>query len=201
MLFNSLEYLIFLPTVAVLYFALPHKVRWVLLLAASYFFYMSWRPDFAVLILISTGIDYYAGLQMGKQEEKAKRKKWLYLSLFVNLGMLCSFKYLDFLNETVRDVFGIFGHEYPVGHFDILLPIGISYYTFQTLSYTIDVYRGNKKAEKHFGIFATYVAFFPQLVGGPIETSTRFLPQFFDKHVFRVAASCGRHQTHCLGSV
>lgn len=183
MLFNSLEYLLFLPTVAMIYFALPHKHRWILLLTASYFFYMSWRPDFAVLIIASTGIDYLAGIKMGAIAEKAKRKKWLYLSLFVNLGMLCSFKYLGFLNETLRDVFGLFGHEYPVGHFDILLPIGISYYTFQTLSYTIDVYRGNKTPEKHFGIFATYVAFFPQLIGGPIETSTRFLPQFFDKHV------------------
>ena len=182
MLFNSLEYLLFLPLVAIIYFVVNHRYRWVVLLIASYIFYISWRVDYAALILFSTCIDYWAGLKMASKLDKKSRKPFLYLSLLANLGLLFSFKYLSFFNESLRTLLGWTDIEYPIDEFSILLPVGISFYTFQTLSYTIDVYRGNKTAEKHFGIFALYVSFFPQLVAGPIERSTTFLPQFYIKH-------------------
>lgn len=178
MLFNSISYWIFLPLIVFCYFAIRHKYRWVLLLAASYFFYASWNVNFIVFILISTLVDYWVGLKMGEIPEKKDRKKYLYLSLLVNLGMLFFFKYLGFFNEIIRSLFGLFEANYPFEPLDILLPIGISFYTFQTLSYTIDIYRGNRKPERHLGIFALYVSFFPQLVSGPIERSKAFLPQF-----------------------
>lgn len=131
-----------------------------------------------MLILISTCIDYWAGIRMQHSKTKKQRKLFLTLSLIGNLGMLFFFKYLTFFNEVFRDLFKGIGLEYDVPAFDILLPVGISFYTFQTLSYTIDVYREKRDAEKHFGIFALYVSFFPQLVAGPIERSTHLLPQF-----------------------
>ena len=186
MTFTSIEYLFFLPLVVLLYFLLPSKRRWVLLLVASYFFYAYWNTSLLILIVISTLVDYWAGLKMGEKVDKADRKVYLYLSLFINLGMLFFFKYFSFCNEVVRDIFTVFGYSYSVRAFDILLPVGISFYTFQTLSYTIDVYRGDKKPESHLGIFALYVSFFPQLVAGPIERSTFFLPQFYKKYQFEL---------------
>jgi alginate O-acetyltransferase complex protein AlgI len=193
MLFNSLEYLIFLPLIGLLYFLLPHKQRWVLLLLASYLFYAFWKVEYAVLILISTAIDYWAGLKMAQCETKQLKKKFLWLSLLGNLGMLFGFKYLGFFNELLRDLSGTLDISYDVPVFNILLPIGISFYTFQSLSYTIDVYRGHKLPEKHFGIFALYVSFFPQLVAGPIERSTTLLPQLRKKQVLdphKIIAGC-----------
>ena len=184
MLFNSIQFLIFFPIVVGLYFVIPHKYRWILLLAASYYFYMAWRAEYIFLIIISTLVDYYAGLMMEKQVEKSKRKKFLLLSLFSNLGLLFTFKYFNFFSNSLTEVFRYFNIFYDSPTFKLLLPVGISFYTFQTLSYSIDVYRGHKKAEKHLGYFALYVAFFPQLVAGPIERSQRLLPQFFDKHHF-----------------
>lgn len=184
MQFNSLEYLIFLPLVVAAYFALPHRFRWVLLLAASYYFYMCWKAEYVVLILASTLVDYWAALRMGKAGEKPKRRKYLILSLVANLGLLFSFKYFNFFNESFRSLCDSVNIFYGVPTLDVLLPVGISFYTFQTLSYTIDVYRGTRQPERHFGIFAVYVSFFPQLVAGPIERSTRLLPQFFKKQTF-----------------
>lgn len=184
MLFNSLDFLIFFPIVVGLYFLIPHKYRWVLLLLSSYYFYMVWNPKYIVLIILSTFIDYFCSICMGKCKEKSHRKKYLYISLFSNLGLLFLFKYFNFLNGSLRTVFTHFNLNYCVPNFKLLLPMGISFYTFQTLSYTIDVYRGNIKPEKHFGIFALYVSFFPQLVAGPIERSERLLPQFNEKHTF-----------------
>jgi alginate O-acetyltransferase complex protein AlgI len=182
MLFNSLEFIIFFPVVVVVYFLIGKAYRWVFLLAASYYFYMCWKPEYVILIVVSTLIDYFAGLQMGKRSEKRRKLPFLLLSLFSNLGLLFSFKYFNFFNETARAVFERFNLFYGVPAFDVLLPVGISFYTFQTLSYSIDVYRGNKSAEKHLGIFALYVSFFPQLVAGPIERSTRLLPQLNAVH-------------------
>jgi len=181
MLFNSPQFLIFFPLVVLLYFSLPYKYRWPLLLGASYYFYMCWKPEYLLLILLSTVIDYYSGLQMGKHEKKTRRRSFLVLSLLTNLGLLFSFKYFNFFNESIRTIFNHYNIFYDVPSFNVLLPVGISFYTFQTLSYTIDVYRGERKPEKHFGIFALYVAFFPQLVAGPIERSTRLMPQFYHK--------------------
>ncbi len=183
MLFNSLEFVIFFPLVVILYFGLPVKWRWAMLLAASYYFYMCWRPEYIILIIASTLIDYLAGLQMGRVEKK-KRRKYLVLSLVSNLGLLFAFKYFNFFNASTRELFNHFNLFYNVPVFTLLLPVGISFYTFQTMSYSIDVYRGNIPAEKNLGIFALYVSFFPQLVAGPIERSTHLLPQFYEKHTF-----------------
>lgn len=185
MFFNSFHFLVFFPTVVLLYFALPHRFRWILLLIASYYFYMCWKAEYLILILVSTLIDYYAAIQMAKCPLKSRgRKKFLLLSLVANLGLLFSFKYFNFFNTSLREIFDSLNVFYDVPAFDVLLPVGISFYTFQTLSYSIDVYRGDRDPERHLGIFALYVAFFPQLVAGPIERSTRLLPQFFEKHPF-----------------
>jgi D-alanyl-lipoteichoic acid acyltransferase DltB (MBOAT superfamily) len=184
MLFNSLSFLIFFPIVISLYFLLPHRYRWPMLLLASYYFYMCWKPEYVVLIFASTIVDYWAGLRMDAIKEKTRRRPYLIISLIVNLGLLFSFKYLNFFNESLRALLNTFNIFYNAPTFDVLLPVGISFYTFQTLSYTIDMYRGERQAERHFGIFALYVSYFPQLVAGPIERSTRLMPQFYEKHEF-----------------
>jgi alginate O-acetyltransferase complex protein AlgI len=184
MLFNSLHFLLFLPVVLALYFATPARWKWALLLLASYYFYAAWRVEYLLLIMASTGVDYAAGIQMGTRQTRKARRPWLLLSLLVNLGLLFTFKYLNFFSETFQATFDRFNVFYGIPTFDVLLPVGISFYTFQTLSYTIEVYRGKQKPERHLGIFALYVSFFPQLVAGPIERSTRLLPQFFEKHGF-----------------
>lgn len=183
MLFNSLEYLLFLPMVVGLFFLLPHRFRWLLLLLASYFFYMYWRPEYALLLLLSTGVDYWAAIRM-HEAQKAKRQLFLWISVASNLSLLFSFKYLGFVNQALRDTFEVFDFSATPSSIDILLPVGISFYTFQTLSYTLDVYRKRREPERHFGIFALYVSFFPQLVAGPIERSTTLLPQFHERKSF-----------------
>jgi alginate O-acetyltransferase complex protein AlgI len=184
MLFNSIHFLLFFPVVVIFYFMIPHRFRWILLLIASYYFYMAWKPVYLILIVVSTLIDYSSAILMEKQKTKKGKKKFLALSLFTNLGLLFAFKYFNFFNDSMSGLFEIFNGGYSVSSLDLLLPVGISFYTFQTLSYTIDVYKGKRKAEKHLGYFAVYVSFFPQLVAGPIERSTTLLPQFFEKHPF-----------------
>lgn len=184
MLFNSLHFLVFFPIVVIVYFSLPHKWRWAMLLAASYYFYMCWKVQYVLLIVASTLVDYFAGIMMGRTAERARRRKFLILSLCSNLGLLFAFKYFNFFNGSLDLLFRKFNLFYGIPAFNVLLPVGISFYTFQTLSYTIDVYRGHTQPEKNLGIFALYVAFFPQLVAGPIERSTRLLPQFLEKHDF-----------------
>ena len=184
MLFNSTQFIIFFPVVVFFYFLLPHRFRWMLLLVASYYFYMCWKAEYLLLILGSTIVDYIAAIQMSRQSTKAKKKLYLILSLAVNLGLLFGFKYFNFFSDSFRTIFDQFNVLYNVPTFKVLLPVGISFYTFQTLSYTIDVYRGKREPEKHLGIFALYVAFFPQLVAGPIERSTRLLPQLVKKYNF-----------------
>ncbi len=184
MLFNSLHFLIFLPIVVYLYFLLPLKARRVFLLLASYYFYMCWKPEYVILILFSTAMDYYLGLRIDAVKERKKKRGYLTLSLFCNLGFLFAFKYFNFFSESARFLFAKFNvfHDFPVFH--VLLPVGISFYIFQSLSYTIDVYRNEKSAEKDFTLFALYVAYFPQLVAGPIERSTHLLPQLSKVHEF-----------------
>lgn len=184
MLFNSLEFILFFILVVAIYFILPYRFRWILLLSSSYYFYGSWNAKYLILIIISTLIDYFAGIMMGKNQIKKKRKKYLALSLIANLGMLFVFKYFNFFMGSINNVFGAFSLNFKGPSLKLLLPVGISFYTFQTLSYTFDVYRGKREAEKHLGLFATYVAFFPQLVAGPIESSTHLLPQFKKKYDF-----------------
>lgn len=148
---------------------------------------MCWKVEYIVLIIVSTLVDYYVAQKMGAIKKKIKRKKWLLISLFTNLGILFGFKYFNFVNENVQALFDQFNIFYGVPAFDVLLPVGISFYTFQTLSYTIDVYNGKTPVQNHLGIFAVYVSFFPQLVAGPIERSNHLLPQFFVEHKFSYA--------------
>ena len=145
---------------------------------------MCWKAEYLLLIFASTLIDYFVAIQMSKQTFQSKRKLYLILSLLVNFGLLFGFKYFNFFNDSLHALFNHYNLFYNVPTFKVLLPVGISFYTFQTLSYTIDVYRGKRGPEKHLGIFALYVAFFPQLVAGPIERSTRLLPQLVQKYNF-----------------
>jgi D-alanyl-lipoteichoic acid acyltransferase DltB (MBOAT superfamily) len=183
-LFNSLHFVLFFPLVVAGYFTLPARFRWVFLLLASYYFYMCWKAEYAILMGISTVVDYYAGLMMGRTSVQAKRRKYLLLSVVTNFSILFGFKYFNFLNDSMRTVFQSFNIFYGIPAFQVLLPVGISFYTFQALSYTIDVYRGQKEPETHLGIFALYVSFFPQLVAGPIERCQHLLPQLYERHTF-----------------
>jgi len=178
MLFNTIDFAIFLPLVVVLYYLIPHKFRWTLLLAASYYFYMSWKVEYIFLIIASTLVDFFSGIKMEKLADRRSRLPWLLLSLIVNLGLLFSFKYFNFTTENLNFLFQKVGLSRELPMMKLLLPVGISFYTFQTLSYSIDVYFGRQKAEKHLGYFALYVSFFPQLVAGPIERYARLAPQF-----------------------
>jgi D-alanyl-lipoteichoic acid acyltransferase DltB (MBOAT superfamily) len=181
MLFNSLHYLIFFPIVIALYFAVQKSWRWVLLLAASYYFYMSWKAEYALILLLSTGIDFWAGLQMSKRKSRRERLPFLIMSLCSNLGLLFFFKYFNFFSINIHELLGLVGVAYKPPLYYIILPLGISFYTFQTLSYSIDLYKGNIKPETHFGYFALYVSFFPQLIAGPIERSSHLIPQLKKK--------------------
>ena len=184
MLFNSFHFLIFFPIVVILYFTTPFKWRKHLLLAASWYFYMSWKAEYIFLILFSTSIDYFAAIKIEKTEQHSAKKQYLYLSLIVNLGTLFAFKYFNFFNENITGLFHRFNIFYDSATFKLLLPVGISFYTFQSMSYTIDVYRKKIPVEQSFVKFALYVSFFPQLVAGPIERAGNLLPQFDIKHKF-----------------
>ncbi len=184
MLFNTIEYVVFLPIVIILYYLIPNKYRWIFLLAASYYFYMSWKVEYLFLIIFSTLVDYIAGRKMGNLPDKKSRRPWLIMSLITNLGLLFAFKYFNFAAGNLNLLFQKFNILYQLPAMKVLLPVGISFYTFQTLSYTIDVYYGRQKPEKHLGYFALYVSYFPQLVAGPIERFSRLTPQLKAKHTF-----------------
>lgn len=185
MLFTSLEYYLFLPLVALVYFLTPRAYRWGWLLVASYFFYMYWNPYYILLIVGSTLIDYWAALMMEKYEDREARRPYLWLSIAANLGLLFVFKYFNFFSSQASLLmqWAVPGADYSF-YLDVLLPVGISFYTFQTMAYSIDVYKGYAKAERHLGKYALYVAFFPQLVAGPVERSRRLLPQFHFDYQF-----------------
>ncbi|MFY0674907.1 MAG: MBOAT family protein [Bacteroidia bacterium] len=169
MFFNSIEFIIFLPIVVAVYYLLPYRFRWLWLLGASYYFYMSWKAEYALLIIGSTVVDFFAAQFIDKTDKKSIKKAWLSLSLITNLGLLAVFKYYNFFRGELEEILVANGLENWFPTLSLLLPVGISFYTFQTLSYTLDVYYGRQKPEKHFGIFSLYVSFFPQLVAGPIE--------------------------------
>ena len=179
MLFNSMAYAFFLPVVFILYHCLPHRYRWILLLVASYWFYMSWNPAYVVLILFTTCVSYFCGILLEKQAAVHARRLVLLFSLFLCLGVLFVFKYYNFTVDSLSHII-----PFTPRYLNVLLPVGISFYTFQSLSYVIDVYRGRIHAERHFGIYATFVSFFPQLVAGPIERSDHLLPQIRAEHGF-----------------
>ncbi len=176
-----------MPLVALLYFIIAPRFRWILLLAASYYFYMSWRAEYALLILFCTAINFFAAILIDKEKDKLKRKIILTVDLVLSFGVLFVYKYLGFVTENINSALDLFNSSINLPTFDILLPVGISFFTFQTLSYTIDVYKGTTKVERHFGIFALFVSFFPQLVAGPIERSDNLLPQFAEQKRFDIA--------------
>ena len=184
MLFNSVIFFIFFPVVTILYFVLPHRFRWALLLAASCFFYMFFKAVYILILFFTIVIDYYAGIWIEESNSHKRRKFFLILSLIANIGVLVVFKYFNFLNDNISGLANLFGFQNNIPYLSILLPIGLSFHTFQAMSYTIEVYRGNQKAERHFGIYSLYVMFYPQLVAGPIERPQNILHQFYQKHSF-----------------
>ncbi len=182
MLFNTLGFFVFLLIVLSLYYLAPlsWKQKKGMLLLASYIFYGLWNPPLILLLWISTMVDWTAGNQLAKTNDVRKRRGWLFLSIVVNLGFLAFFKYGSFLLENFQWVVGLIGIEYVPPKWDILLPMGISFYTFQTMSYTIDLYRRTGQPAKTFLDFALYVTFFPQLVAGPIVRAGELVPQFYE---------------------
>lgn len=192
MLFNSYQFLIFFPVVVLIYWAIPLRFRYIWLLAASYYFYMCWNAKYALLLLFSTAVTYASGLIINKVKsldiDGKKRTRYMKLcvafSFIINLGVLAWFKYFNFIFENVQKVFAHIGITLSSPAFDIVLPVGISFYIFQALSYTVDVYRGDIYAEKNFLKYALFVSFFPQLVAGPIERSKNLLKQVAEPHRF-----------------
>ena len=209
MLFNSLHFVAFFIIVTTFYFALPHRYRWLLLLLSSFYFYMAFLPVYVLILLVTIVVDYYAGIYIARSEGR-RRKLYLVMSLIANIGFLSFFKYYDFLIDTFNTVLhvhlpfmkdlwlsshiivwnnwvnshlNLLGTDLPILR-NVILPIGLSFHTFQAMSYTIEVYRGNQKPERNFGIYALYVMFYPQLVAGPIERPQNILHQFYEKHSF-----------------
>ena len=183
MLFNSFDFLLFFPVVAILYFAIPrNNWRNYFLLAASYYFYMCWKPEYALLLLTSTVLTYGASRLIGGGNKN--RRTYLCLCIVLNLAILFFFKYYQFAADNITALMNLFGVRISIPPMNVLLPVGISFYIFQALGYSIDVYRGDIKPEKNFFNYALFVSFFPQLVAGPIERSFNLLRQFERKHAF-----------------
>lgn len=184
MLFNSLSYAIFLPVVFAFYWILKERYRWILLLAASYFFYMCSGPKYGILIGGVTLVSYICARLIEDSESQNRKKVVLAGAVMLCMGILFFFKYFNFFGKMANSLLHLLGVPQDAIMLKIILPVGISFYTFQTMSYVIDVYRGTTKAERHFGKYAAFVSFFPQLVAGPIERSADLLPQIKKEHVF-----------------
>ena len=191
MLFNSYEFLIFFPIVTLIYFLISHRLRYVWLLIASYYFYMCWNAKYALILLFSTTVTYICGLLISKANKIKNEKtriKWkkihLASSFIINLSILFLFKYFDFAVDNINRILSYLNMQVLNLSFDVVLPVGISFYIFQALSYTVEVYRGDVKVEKNFLKYALFVSFFPQLVAGPIERSKNLLRQIHEKHYF-----------------
>lgn len=182
--FNSLQFLLFYPLVALLNFVVPRKYRFIPLLIASYYFYMSWNANLVFLIVFTTAVSYASGLLMEKKPEK--KKLWLIISILASLSVLFFFKYYNFFASTAEGIISLLGGKADLT-LSLILPVGISFYTFQTLSYSIDVYRGDIEAEHDFFYYALFVSFFPQLVAGPIERPQNLLPQLKAEHTFNMS--------------
>ncbi len=183
MVFNSFPFLIFFLVVTTLFFALPPRSRWALLLASSCLFYTWFIPRYLLILAFTIVIDYFAGLWI-ERSSGPQRRLALIASLVANIGVLAVFKYYNFINDNLEALATFLGWNYPIPHLGIILPIGLSFHTFQAMSYTIEVYRGHQKAERHFGIYALYVMFYPQLVAGPIERPQNLLHQFHERQTF-----------------
>ena len=182
MLFNSIEFLVFLPVVTAVFYLLPHRFRWMWLLAASCFFYMWFIPKYILILLVTILIDYCAALLMERWSDKPVHRRWCMLASVVSTcAVLFIFKYLNFCSENLVALAQHFGWAHPKRVLDIALPIGLSFHTFQSLSYVIEVYRGRQRAERHLGYYALYVMFYPQLVTGPIERPQNLLRQLHEE--------------------
>ena len=200
MLFNSLEFLIFLPITFAVFWLSPAKWRWIPALIASYYFYMYWNPRLVALILFTTLVSYVCGILVEKYQSRRRLKKFiLATTLVASIGTLLFFKYFNFLYEAFFDIAVMLGGREPLGYFSIMLPVGISFYTFQTASYVIDVYKGDIHAEKHLGYFALFVTFFPQLVAGPIERPADLLPQLRAKKSIKTVDYLGAFRFMMVG--
>lgn len=192
MIFTSFQFLIFFPIVVGIYFLLPNRFRWFHLLVASYYFYMTWNPIYALLLFFSTLTFYLAALGVEKFRDKGILEKLIFFSgIAVNLGMLFAFKYYNFLEEQIRVLASTYGMDIHLPALGVLLPMGISFYTFQGISYLVDVYRRQLTAERHFGLMMLYKAYFPLLVAGPIERGIHFIPQ-----IRRVLLSDNAHRIY-----
>lgn len=183
MLFNSLNFFVFFIIITTIYFTIKQNRRWVLLLVSSCYFYMAFVPIYILILGFTIIIDYLSGIYIENAIGK-RRKFFLIISLVANIGVLGIFKYYNFINQNISSILSKFDFNNPIPYLTILLPIGLSFHTFQAMSYVIEVYRGNQKAERHFGIYALYVMFYPQLVAGPIERPQNLLYQFREKYNF-----------------
>lgn len=184
MLFNSVQFLIFFPLVVGIYFFIPHRYRWFMLLVASCIFYMAFIPIYIGILAVTILIDYWAGILIENSSQSKQKKTYLTISIISTCMVLFIFKYFNFFNSSFSSLAKMLHWNYPIEMLQLILPIGLSFHTFQSLSYVIEVYRGRQKAERHFGIYSLYVMFFPQLVAGPIERPQNLIPQFYEKHSF-----------------
>lgn len=184
MSFNSVAFAIFLTLVFFIYWALPRKKQWIILLLASYYFYMSWNIKYVVLIMLTTVISYLCGRLLEGAKTAYQKRLILVCACAVCMGVLFIFKYFNLFVSTFCSTLQLFSIQLHPVSLKLLLPVGISFYTFQTLSYVIDVYRGDVSAEKNIGIYAAFISFFPQLVAGPIERTGNLLPQIRQEHYF-----------------
>lgn len=191
MLFNSIDFMLFFPLVTAVYFLLPRRIQWVWLLVTSYYFYMCWNVKYVLLIALSTCITYASGLLIGRAERiedkvcrRRRKKLWVFISFALNLMILFFFKYFGFFLDNLVIALSFAGITFKPPSFDIMLPVGISFYTFQALSYTVDVYRREVVPERNLFRYALFVSYFPQLVAGPIERSKNLLGQLYEGHEF-----------------
>ena len=201
MLFNSFEYCVFFLSVVFLYYALPARFRWILLLFSSYYFYSFWKPEYLYLLIIQTLVAYVVGIILSQLSSNTRRLACLLIGLIINFGILFYYKYFNFFSETTNDLFltlPFLENEILSSH-DLILPIGISFFTFQTTSYMIDVYRKKFPVEKHLGIFSLFVAFFPQLISGPIERGSTLIPQIKKARHFNHSMMVGGFRLILLG--
>ena len=195
MVFNSIQFLIFYPIVLLLYFTVPHKFRWIPLLAASMYFYMIWNWKLVFLILFTIIVSFVSSHLIAKfRNKKALCRLCLVVTLVVCFGVLFFYKYFNFIAETSSWIANLLGFDVHAVKLDLILPVGISFYTFQTLSYVIDVYRGQIEPEPHFGYYMLYVTFFPQLVAGPIERPENLIPQLHADNKLTAANVAGTFQ-------
>ncbi len=187
MVFNSLKFLIFLPIVSVAFFLFPHKYRWLILLTASFIFYVSFVPVYICVLIFTILVTHFSGVWIGEIKNNKAKKLLLTISILTICLPLIGFKYINFFASNFAAIARVFNQNYATGSMRLILPIGLSFFTLRSLSYVIEVYRGKLKAEKHLGICALYVAFFPQLISGPIERPYNLIPQFYEKQEFDFA--------------